>query len=274
MPPPALGPAELALLETAVAEDPGSRLFLRLARAYAQADRLTEARETLQRGLALQPAEVEGHGLLAEVLERQGDPQGALSQLAGAAALLSRHADLYQYLAGLLARQGRDEEVLVARRLAQDLRTDFLVAKARSQAPPAIQEAQGSDQALQDTPTLAEIYAAQGFDQKAADIYRRLLALDPGNQRLAQRLAQLESRPPASPGQGPDPDLLAGLEALRGAALDRAGGRTDDQELLALLEALQGAALERAGGTADDQELLARLEALRGAALGRWTVRA
>lgn len=234
--PPA--PAELALLESAVAENPGSRLFLRLARAYLQAGRLGQASQTLTRGLGLQPWEVEAHQLLAEVLQKQGDPDGALAQFCQAAAVLSRHAGLYQGLAGLLMAQGRGQEAMVAQRLARDLQTGFA-------GPPApAGQAAAPEAAGQDTPTLAEIYAAQGLTAKAVEIYRRLLALEPDNQRLAQRLAQLDG-PPSGPGR----EVLARLEALQGAALARRGGGGAEagQALLGRLEALRRSALERAG---------------------------
>ena len=239
-----------------MAENPGSRLFLRLGRAYLQAGRLDRAARTLEHGLALQPLEVEGRQLLAEVLERQGDQAGALAQLSQAAASLSRHAGLYQTLAGLLMGQGRDHEAMVAQRLARDLQTEFTGA-ANSQDPASVPPAAEpgavqSEQAAQETPTLAEIYAAQGLTQRAIEIYRRLLALEPDNQRLALRLAELEDSLLAAPAEGPASQALASLEALKEAALarlaDKGGGGHDnhDQALLRRLEALKCSALARA----------------------------
>ncbi len=42
------------------------------------------------------------------------------------------------------------------------------------------------------TSTLAELYVSQGFSDKAIEIYRRIVAADPGNQEAAKRLAELE----------------------------------------------------------------------------------
>lgn len=42
------------------------------------------------------------------------------------------------------------------------------------------------------TATLAELYVSQGFTDKAVEIYRRIVAADPGNQEAAGRLAELE----------------------------------------------------------------------------------
>jgi tetratricopeptide (TPR) repeat protein len=52
------------------------------------------------------------------------------------------------------------------------------------------------------TETMAEVYVAQGHHDQARDIYRKLLAQQPGNAALAAKLADLESRAtpvPAAP---------------------------------------------------------------------------
>jgi len=42
------------------------------------------------------------------------------------------------------------------------------------------------------TSTLAELYVSQGFSDKAIEIYRRIVAAEPGNQEAANRLEELE----------------------------------------------------------------------------------
>lgn len=42
------------------------------------------------------------------------------------------------------------------------------------------------------TPTLADIYYQQGQPQLALEIYRRLLSADPDNERMAQRIGEIE----------------------------------------------------------------------------------
>lgn len=209
-----LSPSELFWLETWVADNPGSRQFVRLAKAYLAAGRAAEAAEVLARGLVLNPRETAARQLWAQALQAQGRQAEALDQLLLAASELCGHAGLFDQLAGLLDQAGRADQAEQARRLAADLAQGFGPAGtptslAASAPPPA------------DTVTLAEIYAAQGHTEQAAAIYRRLLAKNPHDADLRRRLQEL------MPGQGaaPRPDtadlLLERLQALADAARAR-----------------------------------------------------
>jgi tetratricopeptide (TPR) repeat protein len=99
--------AELFLLEAWVADNPGSRLFFKLAQAYKEAGRLEESAQVLQRGLVMHPAMVDARRLLAEVHGQMGDSEAALSQLMTAAAELCRHAGVFDGLASLWGSQGQ-----------------------------------------------------------------------------------------------------------------------------------------------------------------------
>lgn len=113
--------AELFLLEAWVADNPGSRLFLKLAQAYKDAGRLDESADVLQRGLVMHPAMVEARRLLAEVLQERGDQEAALNQLMTAAAELCSHAGVFDGLARLWEAKGRQDEAREARDLSQAL---------------------------------------------------------------------------------------------------------------------------------------------------------
>ena len=206
----ALSPSELFLLETWVSDNPGSRQFLRLARAYLEAGRLDQAGEVLARGLTLNPREVAARQLWAQALQAQGRTEAALEQLLLAARELASHAGVYDQLAELLAGQGRDEEAELARGLAHELARDFSAAAA-----PA------ATAASPDTVTLAEIYAGQGLTAQAVAIYRRLLAQNPHDPDLRRRLQELEPGQGAAPRPAGTDTLLAQLNALAGAARQR-----------------------------------------------------
>jgi hypothetical protein len=77
------------------------------------------------------------------------------------------------------------------------------------------------------TETMAEVYVAQGHHDQAREIYRKLLAQQPGNAALAAKLADLESR--ATPAPVAQPSLE---ERFAAAATGRASVSTVLAEIL------------------------------------------
>ncbi len=65
------------------------------------------------------------------------------------------------------------------------------VAPAQEGEPSADRPGPGAPRIY--TRTLGELYARQGFTERAADVFRQLLAESPGNTDLERRLAELES---------------------------------------------------------------------------------
>ena len=131
--------ADLFLLEAWVSENPGSRLFLELARAYRKQGRRAEAIRVLERGLVLRPEEVAARRLLAQVLRESGDDEGALKQLRLAAGELARHAGVFDDLAAILEQKAQGEEAASARELGRALAgwARPSQAEAPAQAAPA-----------------------------------------------------------------------------------------------------------------------------------------
>lgn len=200
--------AEVFMLEAWVADNPGSRLFLKLAKAYRDQGRAQEAVEVLQKGLLIRPNEIEARHLLAGILRGQGDDEGALAQLTQAAQEIARHAGVFEQLAGIWDKKGRADEAAWAQGLAQAL------------VPPSDETPEPPAALSQDTVTMAEIYAEQGHLDQAAAIYRKLVAKSPGDAELAARLAELSAgRPPAPPsGAAPSDRVTSRLMALQAAA--------------------------------------------------------
>lgn len=228
---------ELFLLEAWVAENPGSRLFVRLGRAYLELGRPVDAVQALRRGLVVMPEDIEARHLLALALREMGDRAGALAESLTAARAIAEQADVFKLLGEVLKDEGRGQEAAWAAALARDLALTPapVPGEARPAAAPSPgQIPAGLAPAGPETATLAEIYAAQGLNQQAAAIYRRLAATNPGDPALAGRLAELEGRavpaasaaPAAAPGSPPPPPAKAGpvvarLQALRRAALSQ-----------------------------------------------------
>ncbi|GAB4267230.1 MAG: hypothetical protein Kow0092_20480 [Deferrisomatales bacterium] len=127
-----------------------------------------------------------------EALERLADREDPLSRLQRARRLLElgragEARGLLQGLAGLPPGLSR-------------LRGELLAAAG---GEPASGETGHEASSGLATPTLAELYAAQGDVEAAVATYREVLAREPGNERARGRLRELL-------GEGPDP--LAALE--------------------------------------------------------------
>lgn len=85
------------------------------------------------------------------------------------------------------------------------------------------------------TPTLAELYATQGFPDKAIEIYRSLVAADALNQGAVNRLAELEQPVPAD-----EHGQTAVAAADDGGAVSRDLPVTDAAEQHAVVTVLEG----------------------------------
>jgi len=71
--------------------------------------------------------------------------------------------------------------------------------------------------------TLAELYFAQGFREKAADVFRQVLKREPGNERARVRLAEIESVQASSEVTSSEAQVVtdappAGTDALNGGS--------------------------------------------------------
>lgn len=198
-------PAELVLLEAWVYDNPGSQAALKLASAMIEMQRAGEAREILAKYLALHPSSIQARELFSEVLEQFGDKDGAAAQLLLAAKELSTHAGVFTKLAKLLAAQGREQDASKARVLAEAL--------AAGLGP--LPSLDGLESA-----TIANIYASQGHAEQAEQIYKKLLARQPGDIEVEAKLAATQQNAASEQGG----KVIARLNRFKQAALRRAAG--------------------------------------------------
>lgn len=93
--------------------------------------------------------------------------------------------------------------------------------------------------------TLAELYFSQGFVEKAAEVYEQLLQREPGNERMAARLAELKAIRAGSSRAAPE------APPRRTAEGERAERRRAIEGRIARLEELLAAVRRHApaGGT-------------------------
>lgn len=102
-------------------------------------------------------------------------------------------------------------------------------------APPAGVEVPASEEIA--SATLAELYYEQGFPERAIEVYRALLARDPGHERARSRIAEIESLA-ARAGLETPPVAAA---AAAGPAGDRTARRAAVERQIARLEAMLAA---------------------------------
>ncbi len=244
----------LAALEEAWRRDPLA-LFVRLAGAYLDRDRLDDARAVLDHGLAARPGHLAGRvckarlalarqhpgearaeldevlalrddhwdalRLLAEVARSTGDPGGELEAVDRMLAVLPEDERLAARRAELEADDG--ERPRMPRRPAADPAGSVQTEPARAAAPqPGLPAVGRRPRPLVSDPfvnaTMAELLAAQGDVEGAQEMLLALVERSPGRQDLRARFVEVggdAGRLPA-PAPPPSPEPTALADALEG----------------------------------------------------------
>ncbi len=187
--------ARISELERRLSGDPGSRAFVELARLYHEEGRHEEAARLCADGVRRNPGYLSARVLLGRiyfdmgfleearetmeyVLERAPDNLVARKVIAECfLAAGDRDAALERYRA-LLAFKPEDTEA--RSRIAE---IERLPARAAPRPP--------DGRSSLATPTLAEIYLQQGMPEEAARLYTEILAADPDNAEIRERLASI-----------------------------------------------------------------------------------
>ncbi|MBI4720992.1 MAG: tetratricopeptide repeat protein [Chitinivibrionia bacterium] len=259
---------ELEKLFKKYEEAPKSHIFAPLADACRKAGRLEEAVAVCQRGLELHPEYASGYVVLGKCLydqrlmERAGDSFRRVLQMD------AENLVALKYLGMILAEQGAMDEARkhFNRILALDPDNKEIAEKLGDLenpeeildlAPLEDEDFEGGDIVLGNespesadelaTVTLADIFAAQGYKDKAGKIYREVLDRDPDNETVMRKLQALnEVNSAAQPGAedadrpdafetpfGEDDETgdggLAGGGDVSEAGADSGGGMSVDQ---------------------------------------------
>lgn len=262
MPDPRELAAEIAKYEARLANEPRSRVFAQLADAYRKGGRLDEAIRTCRAGLKDHPTYASARMVLGRALIEKGQLPDAEKEFAIVLELSPSNVLAHRLLGDLAAAQGRRDEarqryeaVLQLTPLDRDVQDALARLDREGKAPPAAAplvgvapaEHEGDEgkqsRALPEEPpteaavapaalglateTLADLYAQQGFGERAAEIYRELLRQDPARADLREKLDRLQMVAPA-PAAAEAPahatgDGVALLERWREAARRRKG---------------------------------------------------
>jgi competence ComEA-like helix-hairpin-helix protein len=81
-----------------------------------------------------------------------------------------------------------------------------------------------------ETITLAEIYAQQGFYERAIEIFRRILSQDPGNQRIMERINDLKEKLSKQPVTGPSVEEVSNRDVSPEESKDSRNHVVEDDE--------------------------------------------
>ncbi|HET9480681.1 MAG TPA: tetratricopeptide repeat protein, partial [Candidatus Polarisedimenticolia bacterium] len=234
----------LVELRKRLEKDPGSRLFLELARGlhedgrfadaaaacehglrahpsylsarvllgriYFDMGRTDEARETMETVLSVAPDNLIARRVLADICLESGDNAGALERLRALLAFTPGDAEIARRIEEIEAGGSPPAAPATAPQTFSAASTSSTVP-----VPAAAAEPDGARHAALATPTLAEIYVQQGLPEQAAEVYREILQGDPAHDEARTRLGEIE----AALRQRPDPEAAGRrrrIEALQG----------------------------------------------------------
>jgi len=210
-----------------LAKDPRSTVFVPLAETYRQIGMLAEGLEVAMKGVRALPGFSPGFTVLGRIQAQKGDLGGAALSLEKALAIDPANVVALKSLARIRQQQGDIQRALnLLHRVESVKPDDESIQKLKSKLIQTLTEkkklsdagslpgeeepagGRGKTDPLS-TLTIAELYIRQGFPQRALKVYRDLLRIDPKNQDVRSRLIALKAKmdggeePSESPGKSP-----------------------------------------------------------------------
>jgi tetratricopeptide (TPR) repeat protein len=181
-----------------------SRLFAPLADAYRKNGDVDKAIEILDRGLEKMPHYASAHVILGKCYYDKGATERSKAEFRRVLELDGENLVALKFMGDiLLAEDKRAEAAEFYRRILSIDATNTEVARAlkEMEASFVVKEIDLADaKAMRDerprelaTMTLAGIYAAQGYYNKALRIYHDVLEREPGNMEAKEMVAKLET---------------------------------------------------------------------------------
>ncbi len=198
---------KIAAYTELLVKDPRSTIFVSLAETYRKMGLLDDARQIINKGLEYHPGFAPAYIVLGRV-------ECQLELLDASHRSFSRALELdpesLAALVGFARLQLIRKETEEARRLLLQARSlspaDPVINKMLLELPPppedkpqpAVETSPGPEAGLSSlaSTTLADLYYKQGFAEKALELYQQLLAQDPGNAKLQERISQIKGPVP------------------------------------------------------------------------------
>jgi tetratricopeptide (TPR) repeat protein len=199
-------------------KSPDSYVFVLLADACRKIDRVDEALEICEAGIKRHPDYASGYVVKAKCLHDLGKYEDARGTFESVLAIDEHNLVALKYLGMIEAKAGRfdsargylqhilkldpanreikkallevdEQEQLETGGTTGSSRTPQEAGGPGGAATPGAIELEASDELA--TITLADIFASQGYRDKALKIYREVLAKEPGNELVQQKIAVL-----------------------------------------------------------------------------------
>ncbi len=182
----------LKKMEQEVGADPGSRLFVPLADAYIKQNRLDDARRVLDGGLLHHPDHVAARGLLAQVYLQQSQIDLARSEFLRILSINPENVQAYKRLATLY--KGGGDTIAAFEACAAILKIDPSDREAKAMHAELTRAlSEGAPDGVV-SGTLAMLYTEQGHHDKAAEVYKKLLEREPGNEEYRRGLEAAQKK--------------------------------------------------------------------------------
>ncbi len=213
-------------LQAKVTNDPHSPLFAQLADAYRMGGKFEEAIRVCEEGLKHRPNYPGAYIVLGRAHHESGDLLAAREAFQRVTQLAPDNVLAHGFLGQIAEARNETLEALETYRMALTLypfdkqiraavvRLEAHVGDEAQPASPVALEDQAAAREPLASATLAELYAGQGFYERAAEVYERLTADAPGRADLQAKYREVTTHLRRAPEAGA-PTSAAGRDALR-----------------------------------------------------------
>jgi len=195
--------SDLQYLEERYERNPESRVFAPLADAYRKRGDVDRAIAILEEGLEKYPDYVSAHVILGKCFYDKGATERAKVEFEKALQHDSENMVALKFMGDILYAEGRKEEALKyyekllaidptnkdIGKLVGEMKDEFRARELDLEDEEKVKDSRPRELA---TMTLAGIYAAQGYYNKALKIYREILAKEPQNKEAQSMVEKLE----------------------------------------------------------------------------------
>lgn len=164
-----------------------STLFVATGESYWRAGKKKEAIELLKKGLVTHPHYPPAHLVLGQCYWEAGDLRSAKEEFLTVLRLDPENIPAYRCLAQFYSQAG--EEKL----LAETYETILQLNPFDPEAKAYFEKAQAQRIPFA-TIAIAELYEAQGYWREALNVYRELLAREPDNETIKNKIATLSAK--------------------------------------------------------------------------------